>query len=60
MKCKRKECPKEVREKGGLYFANKLAIDAGYCSYVCFLIEDEEGCGKAMMKHIAKIKGMKK
>jgi hypothetical protein len=49
MTCKREGCNKELGEP--CYFANRLAVELGYCSYVCWLIDNEEACKKRMLEH---------
>jgi len=55
MKCKRKSCFRQLQKKA-LYFANQIAINHGYCNYVCFLVDDKETCEQEISKFIQKRK----
>jgi len=46
-----KKCKKEIRLKG-LFFANKLSIDKGYCSWACMLADLGEDAWEILRKYI--------
>jgi len=51
MICKREKCDREL-PKRIYYFVTELATTAGYCSYICWVTDNEESCKKAMIEHI--------
>jgi len=51
MICKRKECNHKLPKKP-CYFANELAVEEGYCSYICWITDKEDECRKAVLKYV--------
>jgi hypothetical protein len=51
MICKRKGCNQELPEKA-YHFASQLALEEGYCSYVCWMTDQEEECKQAVVDYI--------
>jgi len=51
MICKREGCNKEL-PTANYHFASQLAVEEGYCSYVCWVTEEQEECKQAMLEYI--------